>query len=893
MTNLAQSPGVQPLRPGQPGNELDETVFRSVAKGLSVPVGSESARPLALAVAELLNTMVSGLGENWIGGPWDPRKDIGKHTSGYLDERRDDYREMLAKTLSVWAGQLDAEGQIRMLLHLWWECFGLWDRSLAYRTIKAVADAVADVAGAAAWDGWPRWQRDTWCAVGTALRLMQMDGRVFAQMNLSAADRLQCILRDEIIDQVGKIRDDLGGAWARLGEQPSIEQQIRPCVSYIWVYARQTAMFYDVIREMSGALMAFERWLTNAGRADGGRRPGAASPALWPLSLRGAPRVQVVQSLESLQKIKDQLSSHTLSEIEPWEQMLIGLRDLMTAAPAGHAAPRVLIPRQVWVRYCFPFAVQDDDGERVERLLQTLSEADPDEPRPEGLRHPLSRRLQEVLDAKVGPGLMRVAEAADLAQTEFFQVGTSEDGHFGGIRINLPDLMFVTDFLDGIGPRPYRAWLDLNWMGNFCLSIEAAEPLKEIPPPRLYRALRAGTPFVFGEPITLAPPDASEDAGGVVGQPPQWDSLHMFARGMVRAVTDAYYSALQKDRRSMETPYYVRANLHEVVVVQTDAPIALQAEAIARQLDSAVGGRILLRSLQRGAATLEEWTRFPPLQRTEQRASSVVAVPEIGYAADWFVHTGETTVFGIVAVPAWFRDVYLEAAQFASSWSPVLQLWNRRLQVAINNLRKKHDADPGAAAEELRNVEQQVRRHLSQINAEDLCATLAYRRFLDGLLDAVGIGRLEKELEAQLQAAEQLTDYFYQRAEERAGRRRDVLLFFIALLGVFGIADFLALLDTTQFRGRIGFIRLSTAGQWQDMLVLILFGLALVGGVFVWLRIPRPGSWARRKRGTRDLRSSGRGRLHYPTHDREARHPRRPSRHGFLPGRSRTELQCQ
>jgi hypothetical protein len=454
----------------------------------------------------------------------------------------------------------------------------------------------------------------------------------------------------------------------------------------------------------------------------------------------------------------------------------------------------------------------------------------------------------------------------------------------------LPDLMFREDFLEGAGPRPYKAWLDLNRMGNFCLCVEAAEPLTEIVPPRLYRALRAGTPFVFGEPVALAPGGDDE---------PAWDNLHTFARGVIKAAANACYypsvAAREADASGdSKSRYVVRANLHEVVVVQTAGEISDQSEDIASQLDAAVGGRILLRSLQRAAGTLEEWIRFPPLQRGGQhgRGTAIVAVPEIGYAGDWLVHTGETTVFGIVAVPAWFRDVYLEAAQFASSWSPVLQMWNQRLQVALKEAAsKKKGADADHASEDLREVEQQVRQHLAEINAEELCATLAYRRFLDVLFEAVGIGRLENELQAQLQAAEQMTDYFSQRLERKrqeqererqqeerkhqeqekqAGERRDVLLLFIAVFGVFSVADFLALLDTTNFHGRIGSIRLTQSGQWQDLLVLVLFVVALVGGVLVWL-------WGRlRRRLLRIMRltakpeASGDQSHEGASHDREA-----------------------
>ena len=905
--------GLQEWPPG----ELDETVFRSIAEGLAVPLetppGQDDADPKPLqaamielskklgktklpvekTVATLLDTMVSALGENWIGGPWDPKVDIRRHTTSHLDSLQSKYCEELAFMLRVSLQNLLPDGQIRQLLHVWWQCFNLWDRSLAYRTIPAATAAVAAVAKDrdkdGSWGDMPGWQQEIWCAVGGALQLLELDQGFFAQTSLACAGKVISVL-EGAIPQVESIRDDLGRASQRMAiqlegrksaDQNQWEQKIQACVSYMWIHAAQMAGFYKVISKMATSLQAFEAWLAKAGQAERKRSPGMALPAFRQLSLNDAPRASLLDSLEYLEETKSHLSSHILSEIEPWEQLLVGLLDHMPEVPYQGVIPEVLIPRKLWVRYCFPFAVQnnpEEDPALLKQLLRAVPETTDKEPgkkaqgedqhQPATPQHQLSLRLKEEL-VLAGLGMMKVAEPVDLAQTEFFQVGTGEDGHFGGIRIDLPDLMFAPekDFLANGGHRPYRVWLDLNSMGNSCLCVEAAEPLTEIPPDRLYRALRAGTPFVYGEPITLAGLAPPEEAGSEDDQPPQWDSLHMFARSMIRAVANAFYYPKdaepheQDEEGRKETAPYVRANLHEVIVVQTDAVIDLQSEEIATRLDNAVGGRILLHSLQRASATLEEWTRFPPLQRSEQRTrgAAVVAVPEIGYAGDWFVHTGETTVFGIVAVPAWFRDVYFEVAQFASSWSPVLQLWSQHLQDVITlarnsseNLQPEHTrSNYSVASDNLRKVEYQVRDHLAKINAEDLCATLAYRGFLEGLLDAVGVGRLQKALESQLQAAEQMTDYFYQRAEQehqrreqeyqhkelehqslerKAAQRRDVLLFLIAVFGVFGLADFLALLNTTPYHARVG---------WPDVVVLILFGVALVGGgaIFLWPKL--------------------------------------------------------
>jgi hypothetical protein len=296
---------------------------------------------------------------------------------------------------------------------------------------------------------------------------------------------------------------------------------------------------------------------------------------------------------------------------------------------------------------------------------------------------------------------------------------------------------------------------------------------------------------------------------------------------------------------------FVAGNLHLVAIVQTDAALGTQSEDVAARLDAAVGGRIVLSSVQRTASTLDEWLRFPPLQRdgVTSRGVSVAAVPEIGYAGDWVVHTGETTVFGIVAVAQWLRYVYPETAEFAGSWAPQLGLWGKRLQRCIDELRPG-EVRPGSA-EELRTVEQRVRLHLSQINSEELCATLANRRFLDKLLEMAGVERLQHQLEVQLRAAEQLTDWFSQYEEKRSARRRDVWLFIIAMLGIFSLADFMTLANTTGLHDRLGFINLTDQGVWEDWFILAAFAAAFFAGLFHvlggfgWLRRRFASAWRR------------------------------------------------
>ena len=85
------------------------------------------------------------------------------------------------------------------------------------------------------------------------------------------------------------------------------------------------------------------------------------------------------------------------------------------------------------------------------------------------------------------------------------------------------------------------------------------------------------------------------------------------------------------------------------------------------------------------------------------------------------------------------------ATQFAISWLPRLRLWSKTLDELIQT--PDSAGQRAERAEELRFVEQRVRRHLSQIQSEELCATLAHRRFLDQLLGTAGLDRLQRELE--------------------------------------------------------------------------------------------------------------------------------------------------
>jgi hypothetical protein len=850
-----ESPGkaVAPEAAGEETPQVpDASIFEDIARNLSAAPGRGD--DTVVAVRAMLDRVVDSLGEGWIGGRWDARDDIWLHTTSELDDIVKKQHEVLVKTLRELSSGLDSHRQIRLLLHLWWECWKLWDASLAYRTIELVKDATADfvtevtarlaqdaAAGAAGPDpatnpGAPQesWEPAAWQAAGAAMTLIVTDCGIFKLINLSRTDDL-ATRAAEAAGQVERVHETISSALAAIeappGQADDIRSLTREGLRFIGFFSRQIETFYKIIAYVTGTLGEFERWIACSPAGDPEHsRPADRVHPCRPLNRDEAPLASIHTSLQRMDRDLRKLTGPTLTECEPWQDLLAELRDLIV----GGDASAVLVPKRVWVRYCYPFAVEDNDRSRT--LLRPRQARRPGQQSPDG-EHFLRYRLRQEFDTALGEEQMVVGEPVNLAQTEFFQAAGDEAGRYSGVRVELSKIEFTGEFLpnaggDGRGQR-CRVWLDFNQMGNFCLCVEAIEPIENPPPHLLYRALRAGTPFVYGETVTLV--------GCPSGSPPAWDNLETFARDVIRAAADAYFWKEEREPadKKAQVPSavapFVRGNVHEIVVTQTAGPLGLQAEVVADTLDTALGGRILLRSTERTASTLEEWVRFPPLQRSEGRvrAPAVVAVPEIGFSGDWYAHAGFTTVFGIVAAPPWLRDVYPETAQFAASWSPLLRLWSKRLHRAINELRLDNTgamplADLRRRSAELRRIEQRVRRHLSDINSEELCATLAFRQYLDGLLETAGVGRLEKELEAQLKSAEQLTDWCNENEQQQGARRRDLWLFIIALLGVFSLSDFMLLANTTDLHGTLGFIRLTDDGRWEDWFIIGVFGALIV-----------------------------------------------------------------
>ncbi len=840
------------------------------------PRPGSPGQPLGSGFAPLLESISRKLGESEVGA-WDPEKDLPSHLKRDLEDRKKDETTKLRETLARACAGLAPAGQVLLLLQLWWDCFWLWDRLMAFRTVEVVAKAVRDLPDEA---GPPSgWQRLAWRAAAAAPAMMEADGTVFAQMNLASATGLRQAAGDTealLSPVAGKLAEALA---VSNPEGHSERAVIGAALDSISSYVGQMRDYYKQLVAVAGLMGEFEDLLQRA-------VPHAGLPAgLRAIDFSGGARKRAAEVLRSLRATTDRLDGRPRSEIEPWVYMVAEIAALTEQAETD-PPPATLIPERAWVRYCFPFAVDtdarsgrdsdDDTGGKpsagpLPRLLQPGNDL-------------LRDRIQEELNS-AGLQQVTIREPKELEHTELFQSGRADDALFGGIRIDLPDVKLSIGRADATADPSatvWRAWLDLNWMGNFCLCVEANRPLVRPSPPRLNQVMRAGTPYAYGELVTV--PDSSP--------PAQWDNLSTFARDIVRATAVAIRSAALAldapkgsggDSRDALS-HFVRGIPHEIVVLKTAGPLGDQAGDITAALDRSVGGRLLLRSVHRASATVADWVRFPPQQVHPADAQAMIlAVPEIGFSGDWFVQTGETTVFGLVAAPAWLSDVYPEAAQFAASWPPVLRMWGQRLQRI-----KVHGNTANAL--ELRRVEYQIRQHLAQINSEELCSAHTHRRFLDALLAAANVSRLERELEGQLRASEQLADWWSewmqqqrdneqqrrddrQRASDTAERkeaaRREALLAVIAVFGVFSVADFLSLTDSSSFSS---FQRLGIGGSWQVLLVESVFLLAalltvIYLAVLPWLhrrkeaknRPKKPGAAARKWRAAGKWRAARKG----------------------------------
>jgi hypothetical protein len=827
--------------------------------------GNQTPEELEAQVGKAVDLLCKSFGEHTIAGPRHPGRDHRFHQKRDVDVARAAGLKTLKEQLERWAPKPGPK-RLQVLIYLFNKSWELWDLTLAYHTLNVLEEAVGEFVGPAGAPSEERLAQD-WDpalrAVRQAMTLIIADTDIFKAINLSSAKDL-ATAADAGVKATKTIASDLKslGPLPRNGHD---DTSLLGDLAGIAKVARQSHIFYAAIAGAARALIEFESWLAAVPRL--GSLPDSSAGGS-----SDSPPTQgkVLEKIDAAKKQfedahskrgEDALDPLTLERSEPWLRLLVEIRqivegageitassgatgtaaedavdqtsDISPDAGAGsdgkQEATVVFVPKRVSIRYCYPFAV--GTNEPIRPILKDLERKHLDQAFE---RKP--KKTSEGLSNKMSEGLLGVSATGvkPLAATQFF---AQDAGLYGGVRVDLPDIEFTRYAqLNGVDSNEKagrcKVWVDLSDMGNHCLCIQP-EQLKAPLPHLLYRAVRAGIPSSLGETVDLA--DKKTHAKDVTQPQPDtetgWDSLHLFSQDIIASIALADFwkhdEGTRHDedtRHDKDTKPFERGNLHEIIVVRTEEPLDDYPEDIAKRLDSAIGGKILLRSIQRTASTLEEWVQYPRLPRPggPGRKSSIEGIPEMGLDGDWCTHTGETTVFGIVAAPSWHYAVYVEGAQFVSSWNPLLRLWSRRLRNAIEA--SQPDADALKGSEELRPIEKQVHLHLMQISAEELCATQAHRRFLDQLLEMSQLKRLQAELESELTAAEHLTDWIDQEQHKKSEKRRVVLLGVIALLGIFGLSGFLGFANDTH-------APFMDKKPWEDAILLAVFLVAVTVGI--------------------------------------------------------------
>ena len=182
---------------------------------------------------------------------------------------------------------------------------------------------------------------------------------------------------------------------------------------------------------------------------------------------------------------------------------------------------------------------------------------------------------------------------------------------------------------------------------------------------------------------------------------------------------------------------------------------------------------LLRTNVNRDAATLEEWVRYPV---ANNKGGSHVAKGNFGYKENWWSVLDDTTIFGVVGNPSWQADSYREAVQFAASWTPRLLLWNRELMQALEQRAgRRGQTEEKKELSDLRKLEQTVRRSVSDAHAEELCRLRSDRRYLEWMMEAVGTTSIQGDLERRIHTMRLLIDETEKKEQEQKGRQEEFL----------------------------------------------------------------------------------------------------------------------
>lgn len=390
--------------------------------------------------------------------------------------------------------------------------------------------------------------------------------------------------------------------------------------------------------------------------------------------------------------------------------------------------------------YVYPFALVGE-------------EADPDTV--------IERVKREADGWSLGPRGIAPVEVQPMELSDLWEHADPPERTYGGLSVRLPDIAVETtadallEKMTGVpeAPLEFEAEIRFSRLGNHYLRIRSR--LEGADLHELNQALRRGSPSMGEEEITSGGGTWKKLVGSDEDRPG-------YVQDVLTGIADSLGVQLVGDATA---DFHVGVGAREVSMPsRADSTGPIPAD----ELLEAAGASLLFRPVGDWATSLEEWVRYPPLDR-----EGVIDAP--ARAGDLIVRTADTTVLYLPTSPEWVCKEHEEIIEFVAAVPPLMTAWEKRISEhahALERRLKRLQAvsdDRGGAREEADEVEEaadltaihhmeaelhelqaDIRNGLADLHSPRLVWNRTTRVLLDRLWDAAGLPLLEAGLDRQL-----------------------------------------------------------------------------------------------------------------------------------------------
>ncbi len=558
----------------------------------------------------------------------------------------------------------------------------------------------------------------------------------------------------------------------------------------------------DMQRHARDAVTAAERVLArlpaevlNDGPIPGFIRQAAQAQVLYfggVLRVAEAVEAFVTDPKTSVKRLTAAIDAVEAAESQPalrddvYESELHAHRMTLVAMVRSSGIP-ILHVDKARIAYCYPFAVVG--AIRPEDVVQGVN----------------ALRRGALL------GRARVSDVGTLHVTDVWEANDPEKRAYTGAMATLHDLLIVTTSgeqlpahhvelrVSKIGICHLRIW---TWLGD----ISAHE---------LNQAMRRGSVQMGAESIRQGDP--------MVGT---WSRLAEYADEVIRGVEQhlaMVFNAQPASGGSQDSPLRVLSSVerrhHTVASLrafsQANPDGGKQRLYSYAEVLGTVGATLLKQRINHAAATLEEYVRNTSL-------TPHALVDDIGFQGEALTRTTDATVITMPTSPNFIVLGYEEMAEFSAALPALFDQWialiyeqrgslstslqsmeevqrHGRFDQSIGKVFSEQLNDLERRQVELRNAVSEARSMLAFLKSPTLCRTSKDREVLDMLFDAVGVGRLEADLEAQTAQVDEL--YIQVQAcadqlqERHTHRYRSTVEVALAILAGTSLAEFFGLVN--------------------------------------------------------------------------------------------------